>query len=182
MKKIISISEMAEYCQVTTETIRRWIDSGAIPSSRTLGGHRRIEFRDFVRFLEQNHMPIQDSIVGKKKAVLLVGFPLEKHNALTSDLAFPDFGITVDFADSAFEAGYKTGALQPQMVIFNPTSDDMNLHAACRTIRDTADTKLTKVAVVQNDLMSTLPQEVQKLGVTQIAKLNRDAIFNLIES
>ena len=181
MKRVISISEMAEYCQVTTETIRRWIDSGAIPSSRTLGGHRRIEFRDFVKFLEDNKLPLHDSLIGKKKPVLLVGFNEAERNALTTELVAADKSIFVEHADEAFEAGNKIAQLSPQMVIFKGKAEGFNMLKTAQHLKAQKTTKLIKLAVVLEGGQALDPA-AGKLGMVGLTSTDRKTITDLVEA
>jgi excisionase family DNA binding protein len=46
MPKLLTVREAAKRKGVHSDTIRRWCNSGELKSSRTAGGHRRIEFPD----------------------------------------------------------------------------------------------------------------------------------------
>jgi|SRR5438552_18837238 len=38
-----TVGEAAELLGVSTDTVRRWVDSGQLPSTRTTGGRRRVD-------------------------------------------------------------------------------------------------------------------------------------------
>ena len=42
MKQVLSPREMATVLGVSESSIKRWVDDGAITSTKTAGGHRRI--------------------------------------------------------------------------------------------------------------------------------------------
>lgn len=46
------ISEAAELLGVSTDTVRRWIDSGKLPAEREQNGHRRVAGTDLAAFAE----------------------------------------------------------------------------------------------------------------------------------
>ena len=46
---IVSTGEGAAIAQVSPETLRRWADTGKVPSIRTLGGQRRFRRSDLER-------------------------------------------------------------------------------------------------------------------------------------
>ena len=41
MDEALTVADVARIFGVTEATVRRWGDNGVLPSSRTLGGHRR---------------------------------------------------------------------------------------------------------------------------------------------
>lgn len=45
------IGHAAELLSVSVDTVRRWADSGRLPTTRTEGGHRVVDGRDLAEFL-----------------------------------------------------------------------------------------------------------------------------------
>ncbi len=58
MDEMLSPKQLAEAIGVSESSLKRWVDEGRIPASRTAGGHRRIRLPDAVRFLRQTHIPV----------------------------------------------------------------------------------------------------------------------------
>lgn len=50
-KKYLTVQEVAERAKVSNATIRKWADEGLLPSTRTLGGHRRFDPADLAEKL-----------------------------------------------------------------------------------------------------------------------------------
>lgn len=46
------LSEVARICKVHINTVRRWIDEGLLKAI-TVGGHKRITYREFYSFLQK---------------------------------------------------------------------------------------------------------------------------------
>jgi len=58
MKDVLSPKEFAQAIGVSESSIKRWVDSGTIPASKTAGGHRRIAMSEAVRFLRETKTPL----------------------------------------------------------------------------------------------------------------------------
>ena len=60
----LSSGEIASLCGVSPRTAIRWIEKGLIDSYRLPGGgDNRVRFDDFIKFLNQNNMPIPEGIM-----------------------------------------------------------------------------------------------------------------------
>lgn len=57
---------IAEYCQVSKSTVLQWIRDGRLRAYSLPSGHYRITREDFRDFLEQNEMPIDESLFKSK--------------------------------------------------------------------------------------------------------------------
>jgi len=55
MKDVLSPKELAAAIGVSESSLRRWVDSGVLKFSRTVGGHRRIPLAEAVRFIRDSH-------------------------------------------------------------------------------------------------------------------------------
>src|SRR5688572_1227676 len=53
MEKVLTTKELAEAIGASESSMRRWTDSGAIRTSRTVGGHRRIPLSEAIRFIRE---------------------------------------------------------------------------------------------------------------------------------
>jgi MerR family transcriptional regulator, light-induced transcriptional regulator len=60
----LTTRQVAEALNVSESSVKRWCDRGAIPTVRTLGGHRRIPLDGFLRFLEETN---REALVSKPK-------------------------------------------------------------------------------------------------------------------
>ena len=74
MKEVLSPKELAQAIGVSESSIKRWVDSGTIPASKTAGGHRRIATGEAVRFLrETNTLLLHPDILGLEDVSALGG-------------------------------------------------------------------------------------------------------------
>src|SRR5215203_2961037 len=58
MEKLLTTKELAEALGASESSMRRWTDSGAIRTSRTVGGHRRIPLSEAIRFVRETRATI----------------------------------------------------------------------------------------------------------------------------
>lgn len=65
MKKNLSPRQLARATGVSESTIKRWVDDGRLEATRTVGGHRRIDVEEAVRFLRKNQItPASPEVLG----------------------------------------------------------------------------------------------------------------------
>jgi MerR family transcriptional regulator, light-induced transcriptional regulator len=58
MKTSFSPKELAQAIGVSESSLRRWVDNGAIQTTRTVGGHRRIPLVEAVQFIRRTQTPV----------------------------------------------------------------------------------------------------------------------------
>ncbi len=58
MQKLLTTKDLALAIGVSESSLRRWTNSGAIATSRTPGGHRRIPLSEAIRFIRDTHATI----------------------------------------------------------------------------------------------------------------------------
>lgn len=54
MEKLLTTNDVAEAIGASESSLRRWTNSGAIRTSRTVGGHRRIPLSEAIRFIRES--------------------------------------------------------------------------------------------------------------------------------
>ena len=66
IKKAYTTQEVADHCNVSSQSIVKWIEAKKLKAYKTLGGHRRILLEDLESFLEKNNMPPLKNKEGKQ--------------------------------------------------------------------------------------------------------------------
>ena len=69
VRSILTTSDIAAYCHVTSTTVSRWIKRGYLQAHTTPGGHFRVLRNDFRAFLERNRMPINETLFSEVEPV-----------------------------------------------------------------------------------------------------------------
>ena len=57
---LLSPKDLARVIGVSESSLKRWIDDGELPASRTHGGHRRVNLADALHFIRQRRYTVQD--------------------------------------------------------------------------------------------------------------------------
>ena len=162
MKKNVTITQMAKHCHVTSETIRRWIDSGEIPSGRTLGGHRRIEYSEFIRFLERNNFPSQRGVIDSDNIrTFVIASKRKECKCIVDDLKKLSIPMEIEYAYNPIKAGHRLAEFHPQLIIICTGIPGLNLSSTCKFLRrETTTRNATLIAInnKQKPLRSLLPE------------------------
>ncbi|MBL8851338.1 MAG: B12-binding domain-containing protein [Planctomycetaceae bacterium] len=56
--ELVSPKQVARAIGVSESSLKRWCDTGRIPTTRTAGGHRRMRIADVIRFVREEQQPL----------------------------------------------------------------------------------------------------------------------------
>lgn len=119
MKQSFSTSEVAKYCHVTADTIRKWAEAGRIKVFKTPGGHRRIRREELLRFLRENNIPIHNDLSSSGVKVLIVDEDPSVVNVVSRFLERAQSSFVVESAADGYEAGYRVAIFRPDVIFFH---------------------------------------------------------------
>jgi excisionase family DNA binding protein len=171
MKESFSTSEVATFCHVTADTIRKWAEAGRIIVFKTPGGHRRIRREDLLFFLRENNIPLHRDLREAQPHLLVIDPEESVIASVKRFLERSRMTVDVSAARNAFEAGLQCSRLNPDVVFMDlqmPGLDTMDL---CRTIREFPETSSTKIiATASADQADLLAQAAAAGAVAAVAK------------
>ncbi len=147
-KQSFSTSEVARFCHVTPDTVRKWAEAGRIPVFKTPGGHRRIRRDDLVQFLRENGIPLGEDLRADGTRVLVVddeeGIVMLIQRYLQNFA--PQFEVSV--ATDGFDAGHQVGMFQPSVVFLDLKLPGIDGFEVCRRIKASPATSATKIIAI----------------------------------
>ncbi len=145
MKESFSTSEVAVYCHVTADTIRKWAEAGRIRVFKTPGGHRRIRREDLLTFLRDNSIPIHSDLKDEGVKILVVESERSVVTGLRRFLEQARVPFVVETASDGFDAGHKMAMFQPDVVFIDLQLPEVDGLELCRRIKEKADYSATQI-------------------------------------
>jgi excisionase family DNA binding protein len=137
VKQSFSTSEVADYCHVTADTIRKWAEAGRIHVFKTPGGHRRIRREDLLRFLRENHIPIHNDLAEEGIKILVVDGDSTTAPLITRFLERARGHFQVEIAKDGFDAGRKIASFIPDLVFLDLNLTGIDAVELCRRLKET---------------------------------------------
>lgn len=135
MKPSFSTSEVARYCHVTADTIRKWAEAGRIYVFKTPGGHRRIPREELLRFLRESDMPIHPDLGPSGLRVLVVDDEKSSANVITRSLERSQIDCQVQVAGDYYDAGHLMATFRPNVVFLDVQMPGISGFEICRRIK-----------------------------------------------
>lgn len=163
-KQSFSTSEVAKYCHVTADTIRKWAEAGRITVFKTPGGHRRIRREDLIRFLRENSIPLHGDLNEDGVKVLVVD---DEKSIVALIQRFLDRSKTpfeVRTAMDGFEVGRQMGTFHPNVVFLDIRLPGIDGYEVCRRIKAQEDGQAINVIAMTGYHDSDVEKRILDLG------------------
>jgi len=159
---MLSVPQAAELCSVSRITLWKYAKSGEIKSSRTPGGHFRIEKEDLVSFMKERGIsPVASYQPGNKKILIVDDDPKIRkllHRILSGN------GYEMDYASDGFEAGQKSIKFKPHLIILDLFMPKIDGFEACLRLKKDSDTANTKIIAISGHDTEENRQRILKYG------------------
>lgn len=172
-RKSLSTGDIARYCQVTPATVVNWIKAGKLDVYTTPGGQYRMDVNEFVKFLQENRLPIPEELQpSNERRVLLIDNDPEVLERATQSIAQQLPSIILEESDNGFDGLIKMGSFKPHATVLDLSLPNIDVAEICRRLRANQDTRnMFVIAVGGEDADSELVRRVRRVGVD--AFLNR---------
>ena len=165
--KLLTTGEVARYCDVSTNAVKKWIRNGRLRAFRTPGGHFRVESEDFKQFLLQHKMPVYAEFFGgDSRRVLVVDDDAQVREMLATVLGTMEPRMEVEQAEDGYDALLKAGHTRPDLMILDLKMPRMDGFEACRRIRTNPATSGTKILAVSGYMDEEAEREIVRCGAS----------------
>ena len=165
MEDVLTVFKASKYCSVSPKTIINWIESGLIKAYKTPGGHRRINRRDLIAFMEKQGMPLPDKEVesGRIKILVVDDDPIIVESIVQA-LEEDEYDYEVISAADGFEAGIQVSHFKPDLLILDIMMPDIKGFDVCQKIKSSPETRDTKIVVLSAYLDEEKFQQMKEYG------------------
>ena len=161
-------AEIAKAMRVSAMSVIRWINDKKLKSFRTPGGHRRVERKELIRFLEAHKIPIPKIIGGKSKTdVIVIDDDKRVLELINRMFNRKSDNIEISTFENAFDAGFYFAEIRPELVILDILMPGIDGFEMCKKMK----TFIPNTKVI---LITGHPEKVKKKKVTEVGA---DAIF-----
>jgi excisionase family DNA binding protein len=167
-KKYISVKEIAEYLEVSKQTVNKWIKENKIKSYHLPSGRKKVLRDDFITYLEKNKLPVDPDIFPTKKKKLIVIDDDDKIiNLFQRYFQKVATGWHIEYALDGMTGLLKIGIYRPDVVILDIEMPGMDGIEVCKKMQQ--DERLAHIKVIIISGFTTIYEEdLQKLGVATI--------------
>ena len=179
IKDLLTTGEAAEICSVSQQTIIRCFDSGRLEGFRIPGSKfRRIPRESLIKFMRENHMPLDNVETGKRK--ILIVDDDEEIVELMVDVLSRDGRFEIKTASSGYDAGIMTEQFRPDLVILDYMLPDINGNIVCRAIRRNPQLQNIRIIIVSGVVNASEIEDLLGAGAEEFIRKPFD-IVELVE-
>lgn len=141
----LTTGQVANACEVSLVTVKKWIRSGKLKAFRTPGSHYRVRVEELERFRAEFGFPAE--IEGLPRILVVDDEP--EMVALVSDALR---GIRpppkLEAAFDGYEGMIKVGTFRPHLLVLDLRMPGLDGFEVCRRIKGEAATRATKVLAI----------------------------------
>lgn len=147
-EEFLTTGDVATYCEVTTNGVKKWISEGKLKAFQTPGKHFRITKRDFKDFLVSFHFPVDPRFFGlNKKKILIVDDEPKFIQFAVDVLGGIDNEFLIKSAENGYEALIKLGSFKPDLLILDIRMPKIDGIEVLKRIRKNSQRKDLKIMI-----------------------------------
>jgi excisionase family DNA binding protein len=167
-KQSFSTSEVAKYCHVTADTIRKWAEAGRIHVFKTPGGHRRIRREDLVRFLRENDIPLHEDLDNSGVKILVVDDEKSVISVIRRFLERAQTPFQIEIAMDGYDAGHQVATFHPDVIFLDLRLPGLDGFEVCRRIKADPESSRTNVIAMTGYYEGDVAQRIVDLGAIML--------------
>lgn len=169
-RKLYTTHEVARLLGVTPITVIRWIESGKFKCFTTVGGHRRIDHDELVRFAQAFNLPWRgdEELMNRKEFVVLAVDDEPDVLEILGDMLAEIPDVRFIEVSNGFTAGAKLVEERPDMILLDFMMPELDGFEFCRFLRQDPRFKDVPVVAVTGLKGELELQKIRDAGVNDI--------------
>lgn len=184
-RKLYTTHEVARLLGVTPITVIRWIESGKFKCFTTVGGHRRIEHSELIRFAQAFNLPWQgdEELKNRKEYIILAVDDEEDILTIMKDMIESVTGLKLLTVSNGFSAGAKLVEERPDLVLLDFMMPELDGFEFCRFMRQDPRFKDIPIIAVTGLKGQADTDKIKQAGVNEILNkpLSQDSLLKSID-
>jgi len=132
---ILTPIEAGKICNVSYNTIKRWIKTGKLDAHVTPGGHYKIMKKDLFLLMKKHKIPISGEIEVTHKQILIVDDDKHVRDSIAKYLRLNGQNFTVSTSSDGLETASLISRLVPDIIILDLMMPRMDGFLVCKMIK-----------------------------------------------
>ena len=169
-RKLYTTHEVARLLGVTPITVIRWIESGKFKCFTTVGGHRRIDHEELVRFAQTCNLPWRgdEELMNRKEYVVLAVDDDVDVLEMLGDMLGSVQGVRYIDVANGFTAGAKLVEERPDVILLDFMMPELDGFEFCKFLRQDPRFKDVPVIAVSGLKVDVDQKKMRDAGVNDI--------------
>ena len=169
-RKLYTTHEVARLLGVTPITVIRWIESGKFKCFTTVGGHRRIDHEELVRFAQTCNLPWRgdEELMNRKEYVVLAVDDDVDVLEMLGDMLGSVQGVRYIDVANGFTAGAKLVEERPDVILLDFMMPELDGFEFCKFLRQDPRFKDVPVIAVSGLKGDVDQKKMRDAGVNDI--------------
>ncbi len=169
-KKLYTTHEVARLLGVTPITVIRWIESGKFKCFTTVGGHRRIDHEELVRFAQAYNLPWKgdEELKNRKEFVILAVDDEPDVLEILEDMIGSLSDVRFIEVSNGFTAGAKLVEERPDLILLDLLMPELDGFEFCRFVRQDPRFKDVPIIAVSGLKGEAEHTKIREAGVSDI--------------
>ena len=184
-KKLYTTHEVARLLGVTPITVIRWIEGGRFKCYTTVGGHRRIEHGELVKFAQAYNLPWRgdEELENRKEFVVLAVDDEPDVLDLLQDMIDSEKNLQFIGVNNSFSAAAKLVEERPDLILLDFLMPELDGFEFCRFVRQDPRFKDVPIVAVTGLKGEKDQLKMREAGINEILvkPFSHDALLNKIE-
>jgi excisionase family DNA binding protein len=167
-KKYISVNEIAEYLEVSKQTVHKCIQDKKIKSYPIPSGRKKVLRDDFLSYLKDHDLPVNnDMFPNYRKKMVVIDDDDKIINLFQRYFQKVSSGWQIEYARDGMTGLLKIGVFRPDVIILDIEMPGMDGIEVCKKIQEDANLAHIKIIIISG-FTSIYEDELQELGMVTV--------------